>query len=176
MGFAVTAGVFAAVGVLDGVIVAVVLAEMGFVVVVLVTAVVRGINLGVVLMDGPVGVVIVMVGVVVTVLGVVVFPMVVVGVVGVVDVAVLGVVVVVGVVDVMSVTVFADIIVVLIVFPVFPVMGDVARTAIGFPTVVVVLVAGVPAELVVGDFPGDGVATFCSEPESRKYQQIKLSL
>ena len=71
------------------------------------------------------------------------------------------------------VTVFADIIVVLIVFPV---MGDVARTAVDFPTVVVVVVVGIPAEVVVGDFPGDGLATFCSEPESRKYQQIKLSL
>ena len=65
------------------------------------------------------------------------------------------------------VTVFADIIVVLIVFPV---MGDVARTAVDFPTVVVVVVVGIPAEVVVGDFPGDGVA-FCSEPERRKYQQ-----
>ena len=155
MGFVVTFGVFAAVGVLDGLIVEVVLAEMGCVVVVLVAAVVRGINLGVVLMVGLVGVVIVMVGVVVTVLGVVVVAM----------------VVVVGVVDLLSVTVFADIIVVLTVFPVFPVMGDVARTVVGFPTVVVVIVVGIPAEVVVGDFPGDGVAAFCSEPERRKYQQ-----
>ena len=165
MGFVVTFGVFAAVGVLDGLIVEVVLAEMGCVVVVLVAAVVRGINLGVVLMDGPVGVVIVMVGVVV-------FAMVVVGIVGVVDVAVLGVVFVVGIVDLVSVTVFADTIVVLIVFPV---MGDVARTAVGFPTVVVVVVVGIPAEVVVGDFPADGLATFCSEPESRKYQQITVT-
>ena len=73
------------------------------------------------------------------------------------------------------VTVFADIIVVLIVFPVFPVFGDVARTAVDFPTVVVVVVVGIPAEVVMGDFPGDGVATFCSEPESRKYQQISVT-
>ena len=70
------------------------------------------------------------------------------------------------------VTVFADIIVVLIVFPV---MGDVARTAVDFPTVVVVVVVGIPAEVAVGDFPGDGLATFCSEPESRKYQQISVT-
>ena len=73
------------------------------------------------------------------------------------------------------VTVFADIIVVLIVFPVFPVFGDVARTAVDFPTVVVVVVVGIPAEIVMGDFPGDGVATFFSEPESRKYQQISVT-
>ena len=101
MGFVVTFGVFAAVGVLDGVIVEVVLAEMGCVVVVLVAAVVWGINPGVVLTVGLVGVVIV--------------------------------------------------------------------------TVVVVIVVGVPAEVVVGDFPADGVATFCSKPKSRKYQQITVT-
>ena len=70
------------------------------------------------------------------------------------------------------VTVFADIIVVLIVFPV---MGDVARTAVDFPIVIVVVYVGISAELVDGDFPGDGVVTFCSEPESRKYQQISVT-